>query len=192
MFHFLKVAEGAILLALASGSLEAQSDPFQKGTWLLSGTGRLASVQPQAGSGRVFIGDINPSVGWFIGPHVAVLANAHLGGTFGGGNRSFRYGIGPGVSVYGDKDLISFLPFIPFVSVRSLIEWHKIRPDVAEADDDRQSFLLSVSLGGVLMLSSSVGISAELYFQDKKTSLRNGSFSSNSFGIQFAIDAFVL
>lgn len=191
MFHLLKVAGGTILFALASGSLEAQSDPFPKGTWLLSGTGRLASVKPQAGSDRIFIGDINPSIGWFIAPHVAVLANAHLGGTFGGG-RSFRYGIGPGVSLYGDKDLISFLPVIPFVSVRSLIEWDKIRPDVAEADHDRQSSSLSVSLGGVLMLSSSVGISAELYFQDKKTSLRNGSFSSNSLGIQFAIDAFVL
>ena len=184
------VATCAVLLAVAAPArAEAQASPLDRGVWLIAGTGRIYHDRDIEDDSRRFVLDLNPQLGYFILPHVAV--NANLGfaysSTEGGFSRSFA--VGPGLSYYagGPRSRV-----LPFVRARTLFVWGRAGPH--DEPSSVSHFRQWVAGGGISWLvSRNVGLTAEAFYQWSvlnQLAREGGDDTSEIYGLMLGVTVF--
>ena len=187
----LTVCLAASLLAGLPSRSAAQDSAVDAGVWLVGGTGRVYGHRDIGNDSRSFIIDLNPRVGYFLVPHLAVTANLQYlrGRNDIGWTRTV--GLGPGLSYYFGGPTSRVLPYL---TGRTLFQWVRAAPhDEPTAVFDRQSTWV---LGGGLswLVARNVGLTAEFFYQRSDVRAERldwvGENSDEQYGMQFGATIF--
>lgn len=172
---------GATLVRDAS----AQSYATDRHVWQVGGTARFTSYHViDGGSSRTF--SINPRLGLFVVPGLAVGANLFLGHSSNDNTSATQYGIGPGLTYYFRHRSATINPYI---NANTLFIHSSF--DGGSAND----FNWLVSAGLAIFLARNVAITGELFYTHAHTEAefngQTGSGSSEEYGSQFGVSVFV-
>ena len=178
----------AVMFALVSPpSAASQASPLERGVWLVGGTGRIYETRDD--DSRRFVLDLNPQLGYFVVPNVAVHGN--LGFTYssttGGNHRSIA--VGPGVSYYfgGPRSRV-----LPYLTARTLFAWSRSGPD--DQPSSVSHFRLWLAGGGLsFLVSRNVGLTAEAFYQRSvldEVERASGDNSTEIYGLFFGVTVF--
>ncbi len=183
----MRVSLCALAILVASGPVSAQAGfPIQKGSVSLDGTANVSSSQ-FGDSDRTTTISAQPSALFFVADGLAVGATVSLARTsFGGDNTATSYGIGPTAAYFfgGPESTV-----YPFVSVGASFS----RASFSGDGDDLSIFGGEVAGGAVFMLSRTVGLTGEAYYQAQSVSSDgfDDSFDGNEFGLRAGFVAFL-
>ncbi len=178
----------AVMFALVSPpSAASQASPLESGVWLVGGNGRIYEIH--VFDSRRFVLDLNPQLGYFVVPHVAVHGN--LGFTYssttGGYYRSLA--VGPGVSYYfgGPRSRV-----LPYLTARTLFAWSRSGPD---GEPSSVSHFRQWLAGGGLsfLVSRNVGLTAEAFYQrsvSDEVERDSGDRTTEIYGLFFGVTVF--
>lgn len=180
----------AVMFALASPpSAASQASPLDRGVWLVGGTGRIYESHDMDEDSRRFVLDLNPQLGYFVVPHVAVHGNLGLtySSTTGGYHRSIA--VGPGVSYYfgGPRSRV-----LPYLTARTLFAWSRSGPDGEPSSVSH--FRLWLAGGGLsFLVSRNVGLTAEAFYQRSvldEVERDSGDNNTEIYGLFFGVTVF--
>jgi hypothetical protein len=160
----------------------AQTSPVDRGSVLIGGDASFTSVGIDNGAsdGRVSQLSVNPNGQYLIRPGLAVGGDVLFTYVSDDGSNTTRYGVGPAVTYFFGRGERSYYPFVS----GSFGVTHA-RDD--NLDEDRTQTSYRGAGGLLVMLSRSVGVSGELFYQH----IDNAQLQTNTFGIAFGISAFV-
>lgn len=181
-----------IMLFVPSSPIRAQS-PIGRGTWLVGGTATFHSEKDIGNNNRFFVIDINPRLGYFILPHLALNANlqfVRVGYELG---HNYEWGVGPGLTYYFGRPNYHVFPYL---TARTLFSWATSYPSdatVSRARTWNDSWL--VGAGAVVMIAKNVGFTGELFYQHDhfgvEINRRQSSNSSEEYGLRVGLAVFV-
>lgn len=180
-----------VLLAAAAPAAGAQTSAVDRGVWLVGGTGRIYGHRDVGNDSRSFVIDLNPRVGYFVLPHLAVTANTQFTRSRNEIGWVRTVGVGPGLSYYfgGPKSRV-----LPYLTGRTLFQW--VRAGIHDAPTsvaDRQTAWLA---GGGLsvLVAKNVGLTGELFYQWTDLHAERGDWvgenSAEQYGVQFGATVF--
>ena len=184
------VATCAVLLAVVSPTrAETQASPLERGVWLIAGTGRIYNHRDIDDDSRRFVLDLNPQLGYFVLPHVAVHANLGFAYSSTSGGFSRQVGVGPGLTYYVGRPRSRVLPF---VTARTLFVWGRAGPHDEPSSVSRYRHWLA---GGGLswLVSRNVGLTAEAFYQWSslnQLAREGGTNSDEIYGLNLGVTVF--
>jgi hypothetical protein len=189
-------------LALASAPrAEAQTYAIDRGSWLLGGTARITGNRSTGDESASFLIDVNPRVGYFVVPHLAVHANLQFQRIGYDGGRSHQWGVGPGLTYYfGGRDSRVH----PFVTGRTLRQWQRASNDVASLEPRAKGWSWLGGAGAAWLVAKNVGITGELFYQWNESTTEyvridpvtggfgpvESRFESEQYGLQVGVSVF--
>lgn len=160
-------------------ALHAQTYALDQSSLLLGGNASLTSTGT-GDSDRTSSFVLNPSAQYFIAPGLAVGGDVLLEYTSSDDFSTTRYGIGPTASYFFGSGERSYYPFLSG-SVRAV-------HTNFDGPSDGATVMTYRGSGGILiMLSRSIGVTGELFYQMQDRE----EFEVNTFGLAFGISAFV-
>jgi len=173
-----------ILVGTSPYTAHAQTYAVDQGSLLIGGRGSFTSVATDndgaSESDRVNQLFVNPSGQYFITPGLAVGGDVLFSYASDDGSNITRYGIGPSVTYFFGRDERSYYPFVSgSVGVT--------RFNSGGLDEGRTQTRYRSSGGVLVMLSRSVGVTGELFYQH----IDNDQLQTNAFGLAFGISAFL-
>lgn len=190
MRRICRAATCAVLLAVISPArADSQASPLERGVWLIGGTGWIYETHDIDDDSRRFVIDLNPQIGYFVIPQLAVHANLGFAysSTTGGFSRSIA--VGPGLSYYfgGPRSRV-----LPYLTARTLFVWSRSGPP-----DDASSvsrFRQWVAGGGVSWLvSRNAGLTAEALYQRSvldQLAREGGDNNTEIYGLRLGVTVF--
>ena len=136
-------------------------NPIGSGNWVLAGTAEVSGNHDIGNDQHTWLVQLEPRLGYFILPGLAV--NAHLlgSGAWYRGGTSYQWGLGPGATYYFRLTR----RFYPFVSARTLFTRTHTRVDATQSTQAAWQSSWALASGAVAMLVPHVGLSAELFYQ---------------------------
>jgi hypothetical protein len=170
---------------------QAQNYATDRGVWLIGGTARITNFRDIGNDASTFVLDLNPRVGYFVVPGLALTANLEYGHFSQDDAAVSTYGIGPGVTYYFRHRGATLNPFL---SGRTLyIHRHVDADNVTAATND--SFTWLVAGGAALFLARNVAVTGEVFYSHDHFSNDFGDFSqsndSEEYGTQFGVSVHV-
>ena len=172
-------------LAASAPALAQAAFPVQRGNVSLDGSASFSSTRV-GDSDRITVASVSPSALFFVADGLAVGATVSLARVSGGGDPQTSYGIGPSAAYFfGGPDRRVY----PFVGAGA---------SFSRLSDDLTALGGEVTGGAVFMLSRTVGLSGEAFYQSQSYS-RDGaavfggeeSFGVDEFGVRAGIVAFL-
>jgi hypothetical protein len=185
-----RAATCAVVLAvLCPAGAEAQASPLEPGVWLIGGTGWIYESHDIDDDSRRFVVDLNPQLGYFVLPHLAVHANLGFAysSTTGGFSRSFA--VGPGLSYYFGGPRARVLPYL---TARTLF----VRSRSGPPDDPSSvsNFRQWLAGGGLSWLvSRNAGLTAEAFYQRSvldQLAREGGDNDAELYGLRLGVTVF--
>jgi Outer membrane protein beta-barrel domain len=180
-----------LLLALAPSLVEAQHYPTDKGGVLVAGTANLSHFRDKGSNASSTSLTLNPRVGYFVVPGLAVTANLQLIFASSENASTHAYGIGPGVTYYFRHKTVVLNPYL---SVRTLYYRETSHLD-GFPDRTAEQFAWAGAGGVSLFVARNVALIGELYYQHFHVTVRvqdaSASSSAEEYGVQFGVSAFV-
>ena len=169
-----------LLLSLTAPVAAQTGYPVQKGNVSLGGTASFSSSQFED-SDRLTTLTLSPSALFFVADGLAVGGNASFIRASSDGDSSSSFGIGPRIAYYFGGPASSVYPF-----VSAGVAYTSLNENLSALGGE-------VAGGAVFMLSRSVGLSGEAYFQAQSYSFDglDESLSGNEFGFRGGIVAFL-
>jgi hypothetical protein len=178
----------AFLLATASMPANAQSFAVDRGSVLVGGSAGFTSsateVNGQGGGDRLTSFSLTPELLFFLAPGLAIGGELTFARTSQGDDSFTAYGIGPAATYFFGAT--EERPWYPYAGASVQLLWES-----SGADDDPTSRAYRAAVGGLFMLSSAVGLNAELFY--RLSTRENDAFEvdTDTFGLAFGISAFV-
>ena len=164
--------------------------PVQKGSVSLDGSANVSSSRVGDGDRVTFV-SVQPSALFFVADGLALGASASLSrSSFGDGLSATSYGVGPTAAYFfGGPGRTVY----PFVSAGASVARSSFSGDPGLDSDATTLLGAEVSGGGVFMLSRTVGLSGEAYYQAQ--SATSGDFDdsvgANALGLRAGFVAFL-
>lgn len=155
----------------------AQEYATDKGSLLLAGSFGLTSYGERGGEGRSTLLSINPNISYFVIPGLALGADLGIFTFFEGGFSSTSLSVGPKLAYFFGGPTSTTRPFLA-----SALTYGRYSGSDSVLGAD-------VSGGALFMLTRSVGITTEAFYQ---TFSYSDDDSSNSFGLRGGVTVFVL
>ena len=179
----------AVLMVVSPTPGESQASPLERGVWLIAGTGRIYETHDIDDDSRRFVLDLNPQLGYFVLPHLAVHANLGFAysSTEGGFSRSFAFG--PGLSYYvgGPRSRV-----LPYLTAQTLFVRSRAGPpDEASSVSRFRQWLAGGGLS--LLVSRNVGLTAEAFYQrsvSRELANQGGENNNEIYGLRFGVTVF--
>jgi hypothetical protein len=170
----------------AAHSLAAQDGyATGRGSMIIGGSANFTSSQ-SGDNGRLTTFGLQPSVQYFVSRGLALGGSVSFDRSWAGDQSLTSYGLGPVVSCYFPDPNNRLYPFL---SLRAGYLRSAFRNPGEERDGSGTS---ARAAGGVLyMLSASVGINSELFYQSVSQSEEGQTLDSNAFGLAVGITAFI-
>ena len=179
----------AAALLITAAQADAQEYALDRGSLQISGSASLTSTDNDnsGDDGRVTVASVLPGLHYFVAEGLGVGGDLIFSYTSSGDDFSTRsIGIGPSVSYYfgGSESRVH-----PYLSARAAIASMTFDSPGGELEGSRRSGTVA---GGILaMLSSSVGVTTELFYLLEKFESQGQEADSNTFGLAVGIAAFV-
>ena len=186
----LAACPGLALLCVAL-PCQAQHYATDRGVWLLGGTARISNARDIGNDANTFVIDLNPKLGYFLTPGLALTANLEYAHFSSDAGSSSVYGVGPGLTYYirHRQTMLN-----PFLSARTLYTHQRFHPDGGPMSTEN-SFTWLVSGGAAVFLARNVAITGELFYShDHFSTDVSGTAQSNSaeeYGTQFGVAVYV-
>jgi hypothetical protein len=194
MADSMRVHTGILLASVFLGwraPCQAQNYATDRGVWLLGGTARITGFRDIGNDTRTFVVDLNPRLGYFLVPGLALTANLQYARLSQDDGVVSRYGVGPGVTFYllQRRTLLN-----PFLSGRTLYIHDRIESDGVEGLTSK-SFTWLVAGGAAVFLARNVALTGEIFYSHGHFSNEFGgstqSNNSEEYGTQFGVSVHV-
>jgi len=167
---------------LSALPVTAQGYATDKGSIRIGGSGNFSSSKSEGAENRTTILDLRPDVQYFVAPGLALGGELSLTRSSNGDASNTLVGIGPIASYYfGGAERTQ-----PFVSARLGVS------QATFGGDDLTQTSMRGAAGLLMLLSSSVGVSSELFYSYTRVEFAGtGDSNSNNFGLALGIAAFL-
>jgi hypothetical protein len=180
-----------LLLAIGPASLVGQTYAVDRGVWKIGGTARVSRYHDIGSDQGVFIADVNPQLGFFVRPGLALTANVRVSRYGYDTGHTWSYGLGPGITYYLGHDARRFHPFL---SARTLYTKSTTYLDSGPSGS-YSNFNWLASAGGMYLAASNVGITGELFYSHTHNDFGGGGSpqgsSNEEYGTQFGVSVFL-
>lgn len=164
----------------------AQQHATDQGAMQLSGSASFTSSGSDGGGDRTTVINLNPRFAYFIRPGLSIGAEVTLGRLSRGDNSSTVFGIGPAASYYFGGADSRTKPYLT-----GAVQWQKTSDESGSSEADRTSTGYGVGAGLLHLLSSSVGITTELFYRSTTVEFDFGDASSDTYGLAVGVAAFI-
>jgi hypothetical protein len=187
----MRILSTGCLLFLLAAPLAAQSYAVDRGVWQVGGTGRVSWFRVTGDGPKNSIAELNPRLGYFVAPGLALTANLQLARYGSSGGHVWNYGVGPGLTYYFIHDGRRLHPFL---STRTLL-LHTRSSANGGSSYATNAFNWLVSGGAVVLVARNVGLTGELFYAHNHTGYDTGSGSTSSnseeYGSQFGVSVYL-
>lgn len=172
------------LLFIPAAVLHAQTSMLDRGSINIAGDAAFTSSgSPSSGSDDRYTKlIISPTAHYFVLPGLAVGGDVVVGYASAKNSSATNFGAGPSVAYYFGRGERTVYPFIS----ASLTLLRTISKN-SVSDQSRSATAYRGSGGALLMLSRSVGITGELFYQGRNSEGNEW----NTYGLAFGVSAFV-
>jgi hypothetical protein len=185
------VSLAVLLAAVPFTPCLAQTHAVDRGAWQLGGSVRITGFRDIGNDTRSFVLDLNPRVGYFILPGLAVTANLQLARASNDNGHTSTYGVGPGVTYYFGGGPRRFLPFL---SGRTLWVQSTSYAD-AGGSASLETWDWLVSGGALFLVAKNVGVTGEVFYSHSHVTFDGigpaQSNSSEEYGTQLGVAVYL-
>lgn len=174
-------------MAFTTSTLQAQEHALDARSLQIGGSASFASVDDDNFTDRRNTVTLNPRLHYFVIERLALGADLNLSYAKLSDDVSARtIGIGPSVTYYFGGPAATAHPYL---SIRASIASVRFESGLQDTDGSNRS--ASGAAGILTMLSRSVGISTELFYETRRQEFDSQEGDSNTIGIAVGISAFV-
>ena len=178
------IAVLALFIMLPACSFAQKGYAIDKGVMIVDGSaGYVSEGGDLRGDDRETTIFINPHLGYFIIPHVAIGASVNFEKWSKGDHSRTEYGIGPAAAYYlGDQNSKIY----PFIRGAFLYKSSSNAFDYTKTE-------IHLSGGAAFMIAKNVAITGGVFYmiESQKNDGADDSISGNTFGVRFGIAGFV-
>ena len=182
--------------ALVSASaLQAQQAPTDRGAWLIGGSAAFQRVRDVEVDRTTTFLDLNPQLGYFVFPGLALTANLRFARASGEGFSVTSWRVGPGATYYFGE---ARRRLYPYLSGQALWGWGRnaaSSPQGGEIVTRDHTWQWRLAGGGALMLVRNAAVTGELFYARARLTARisGGDFKevTETYGIAVGIAVFV-
>jgi len=176
------IAMLALLIMLPAYSFAQKGYAIDKGVIVIDGMASYVSAGGDLyGDDRVSVIALNPSLGYFIMPHLAMGVNFGFQKTSHGDDSDTKFAVGPSVAYFmGDANSTVY----PFVAGTFLY---------SSDDDHHKQTDIKLKGGAAFMIAKNVAITGGAFYmiQSRTPEGADDSVSGNVFGVEFGVGIFV-
>jgi len=177
----------AAAFVLSASAANAQQHALDRGSIQIGGTASLTSRGDDDNDDRITTLSLNPHLHYFVVERFAIGADFIFGySEFRTDISQWSLGIGPSVTYYFGAPASRVHPYL---SARAAYAVVNIETPLTDTDGNQRS--ASAAAGLLTMLSNSVGVTTELFYQLVRTDIGTVDSDGNTFGLAVGIAAFV-
>ncbi len=182
---------GLLFAVLSAGPAAAQQYATDRGVVLVAGTANVSHFHDRRSGGSSTTVSLNPRVGYFVIPGLALSANLQVASTSSDGASTHAWGVGPGATWYFRHRRVVLNPYL---AVRTLYYRETTHLD-GLPDLTTEQFSWAGAAGLSLFVARNAALLGELYYQHFHLAARvqgaDVSASAEEYGVQFGVAVFV-
>jgi len=176
------IAVLALFIMLPACSFAQKGYAIDKGVIVIDGMASYVSAGGDLyGDDRVSVIALNPSIGYFIMPHLAMGVNFGFQKTSHGDDSDTIFAVGPSVAYFMGDANSKVYPFVAGTFLYSSEDDHHTQTDI------------KLKGGAAFMIAKNVAITGNAFYkmESQKWETADESESGNTFGVEFGVGIFI-